>query len=138
MLLRPAFKATSIPSQPIEGLPVLLTNDSAQRVLRQVGLEEPTAFLLPNGYENIAQKSGDALKSLIIPFSFGAKESDPYQYNPAEAMKLLAASGNAHPKVIYSLADHPCFFSYARYPRQCLSVEYRGDWKDLWNVDLGP
>jgi hypothetical protein len=82
-------EAEVLSSQPIEGLPVLLTNDSAQRVLRQVGLEDPTAFLLPNGYENIGQKSADALKSLET-VSYGLLQSEL-------ARQLSLPSARAYP-----------------------------------------
>ncbi|MEI7924688.1 MAG: ABC transporter substrate-binding protein [Chloroflexota bacterium] len=49
---------------------------------------------------------GEEMKALVLPFSFGYKDSDPYQYNPAEAKKLLAAA-NIKPKVTYAIVGAP-------------------------------
>jgi peptide/nickel transport system substrate-binding protein len=49
---------------------------------------------------------GDEMLCLVLPFSFGYKAADPYQYNVAEAKKLLAAVG-ATPKVVYALTGSP-------------------------------
>lgn len=76
-------------AHPIEGLPILLTNDGATRVLKQVGLEEPTVFLLPNGYENVAQESPEALKS-VETVAYGLLQSEL-------ARQLSLPTGPAHP-----------------------------------------
>lgn len=49
---------------------------------------------------------GEEMLALVLPFSFGYKAADPYQYNPAEASKLIAATG-IKPKVVYALTGSP-------------------------------
>ena len=49
---------------------------------------------------------GDEMKALVLPFSFGYKDADPYQFNLAEAKKLIEATG-IKPKVTYANAGSP-------------------------------
>lgn len=49
---------------------------------------------------------GEEMLCLVLPFSFGYKPADPFQFNPAEAKKLIAAVG-IKPKITYAIVGAP-------------------------------